>query len=249
MLRKWTSGTLAIAIAAALALPSGAWDHSRASAAEKSIVYDMPNANFESPLAGTWDSAGDTKTEHYLAMEPGSAVWQGIPVTNDDKGPAVGDVVYGEVEATVSADADVDANVMLRINDGGPALAEVNDLSDAARGETVKLTTKTIHAEGKIGAGKPVVYVELHNDTNGEIDVHRVKLWGVRGDGTRVEYRSPTPTSPLRWAALRTGRAAAPSRASLRWSCSRAPPHGGISRSEAANASRMPATSRPSRSG
>ncbi|MFC3801851.1 hypothetical protein [Cohnella sp. GCM10012308] len=188
MLRKWTSGTLAIAIAAALALPSGAWDASRASAAEKSVVYDMPNGGFESPLAGTWDSAGVAETEHYLAMEPGSAVWQGIPVTNDGKGPSAGDVVYGEVEVTLSADASDDANVMLRINDGGPALAEVNDLSDAARGEAVKLTTKTINAGGKIGAGKPVIYVELHNDTKGEIDVHRVKLWGVREDGTRVAY-------------------------------------------------------------
>ncbi|WP_217591789.1 hypothetical protein [Cohnella sp. GbtcB17] len=188
MLRKWTSGTLAIAIAAALALPSGAWNASRASAAEKSVVYDMPNGSFESPLAGTWDSAGVTETEHYLAMEPGSAVWQGIPVKNDGKGPSAGDVVYGEVEVTLSADADDNANVMLRINEGGPTLAEVNDLSAAARGEAVKLTTKTINAGGKIGEGKPVIYVELHNDTKGEIDVHRVKLWGVREDGTRVAY-------------------------------------------------------------
>ncbi|MFD0712480.1 S-layer homology domain-containing protein [Paenibacillus sp. GCM10027626] len=197
MFRKWISGfvvfTMLVSVVPAT-LPS-------VSAADSTVVYNMLNADFDGPLAGTWDSTGAIQQQNYLSMKPGSAIWQGIRVTNDDRGPSVADIVYAEAEVTIDPDATADANVLVRINDGGAPLAEVNDLSAVDRGETVKLTTQTMNNGGRIGEGKPTLYV-VHNDTQGTIDIHGIKLWGVREDGTRIEY----PLENARFASPPNGR-------------------------------------------
>ncbi|MBB6670670.1 S-layer homology domain-containing protein [Cohnella nanjingensis] len=152
------------------------------------VKYTMENGDFATDLSGSWDHNGTVERQDYLSMAPGGVVWQSIPVTNSDQGPSVGDTVYASVQVTIDSDVTVQSNVLVRINDGAAALAEINDLTGLGRGQMLELTTQTRDLSGTIGAGKASITVELHNDTPGTIEIHQVKVWGIRADGTTIDY-------------------------------------------------------------
>lgn len=186
MLRKWASSLMA----AALFVTAAPGFAGQAQAAPtKTVAYAMANGDFSQELTGTWDSSGTVERERTLILEPGGAAWQGIAVTGDDNGPSASDTVFASVVVTVGSDAASNANVLVRLTDGSAALAEVNDMSGAVRGARTELTTTKLAGDGVLGSGKDMLYVELHNDTGGTIEVHGVKVWGIRSDGTtRIDY-------------------------------------------------------------
>lgn len=154
------------------------------------VNYAINNVDFALPLSGSWDTGGAVVRQDYVVMQPnGGVIWQVIPVTNNASGPSVGDQVYASVKVTLNTDVIANSNVLVRINDGASELAEINDLTDVPRGKQVELTTIPLTYNGIIPSNKSSITIEMHNDSQGIIELHEVKLWGIKSDGvTRIEY-------------------------------------------------------------
>jgi len=188
-MRKW--GTLALAL---LLLWTSGWSPPVAANGADTIqvVYAIDNGDFGQGLTG-WDSNNPQGTTdairavRYLELQPGAAIWQPIDVTNADDGPSVHDAVYAKVYATLDADVTTDDNVLVRLV-AGEQLAEINSLAGVPRGTAVELTTSAKSLEGRIPAGQDKLWIELHNDTAGKIEVTKVEVWGVGEDGETKPY-------------------------------------------------------------
>ncbi|QJD87469.1 S-layer homology domain-containing protein [Cohnella herbarum] len=159
------------------------------------VTYAMDNGDFNQGLTG-WNNNNTTGTtdkirsEHYLELKPGAAIWQPLNITNDASGPSVNDAVYAKVYATLSSDVTTDDNVLIRLVAGSP-LAEIDSLAGVAREIPVELTSTFKNLEGRIPANQDKLWVELHNDTAGTIEVSRVEVWGVDSDNRVKPYTVP----------------------------------------------------------
>lgn len=187
-LRVALAGAVALGVAwsslTAIAAPSPA------AALAEPVVYELPNADFATPLAGTWTVNGTAEQQRTLELSPGGVAYQGIPVKTDGSGPAAGDIVEASVDVTLHADVTADSTVLVRITDGSAILAEWTDLTGLPRGQRTTVTTQISSNEGRVGTAANAVYVELHDDTAGTIEVHDVRLGATRGT-EHVNYQLP----------------------------------------------------------
>lgn len=161
-----------------------------AEAATSTIDYELPNSDFSAPLDGTWTVTGTAQQERTLELAPSGVAYQGIPVTTDGSGPAVGDVVSAQIDVTLNADVTAASTVLVRVTDGSSILGEWTDLTSLPRGQRVTVTTQVVSNGGQIGASAGAVWVELHNDTSGTIEFHDVRVSAVRGS-TPLTYAVP----------------------------------------------------------
>jgi len=159
------------------------------------VAYEVVNGDFSNHLEG-WDNnnadglTDKIRAEHYVELKPGAAIWQPLAITNDEAGPSVGDAVYAKVYGTLSSDVTTDDNLLVRLVAGGQ-LAEVDSLSGAAREIPVELTSHFKEANGRIPADQNQLWIELHNDTSGTIEVSRVEAWGVDVENRVKTYAVP----------------------------------------------------------
>ncbi|WP_276355113.1 hypothetical protein [Cohnella caldifontis] len=154
----------------------------RAAAAEADLVrYAIDNADLSRGLEG-WDTgdASKFKAQKYLTLKPGAALWRPIPITGAGSAPAAGDVVHAKATAMLDSGVTVDGNVLIRLN-AGSVLAEINDLSGVPRGQQAELASKAIEKNGAIPAGQSDLWVEIHNDTPGTIELYGLEVWGEAG--------------------------------------------------------------------
>lgn len=159
------------------------------------VSYALNNGDFSQGLTG-WDnnnSPGATdkiRAERTLILEPGAAVWQPISVTNDADGPSVSDAVYAKVYAILSSDVTTDDNVTVRLVAGGQ-LAEASSLAGVPREAPVELISQEKELNGRIPLGQEQLWIELHNDTAGTIEVTRVEAWGIDAADRVKPYAVP----------------------------------------------------------
>ncbi len=188
-MRKW--GTIALAL---LLLWTAGWTPPAAASGADTIqvVYAIDNGDFGQGLTG-WDNNNPPGTTdaieavRYLELLPGAAIWQPIDITNADGGPSVHDAVYAKVYATLDADVTTDDNVLVRLV-AGEQLAEINSLAGVPRGTAAELTTTAKSLEARIPPDQDKLWIELHNDTAGTIEVTKVEVWGVDADGETKPY-------------------------------------------------------------
>ncbi len=160
-----------------------------ATAVPEAVVYDLPNAEFSTPLEDGWTVAGDAHQERTLELAPAGVAYQGVALAPDGSGTtdgsqaAAGDVVRAEVAVTLHGDVTADSTVLVRVTDGSAILAEWSDLTTLPRGQRVTVSTQLVGSAGSIGSTAGAVYVELHNDTGGTIEFHQVRLWADSGSG------------------------------------------------------------------
>lgn len=152
-------------------------------AAETSIVnYAVENGDLAEGLRG-WDTGDASKftTEQHLTLKQGAALWRPIAITGGEGAPSAGDTVYARATVVLNSDVTVDDNVLIRMNAGG-TLAEINDFTGVERGREVELTTRFIGDGGVIPAGQSDLWIEIHNDTPGTIELAKLEVWGERDE-------------------------------------------------------------------
>lgn len=148
-------------------------------AAETTIVqYIFNNSDLSNGLTN-WETGDETKftAQKHLTLKQGAALWRAIPITGDDNAPAAGDSVHAKATVIVNGDVRVDDNVLIRMN-AGSALAEINDLSGLERGKEIELRTSFINNNGVIPTGQTDLWIEIHNDTPGTIEISKIVVWG-----------------------------------------------------------------------
>ncbi|MFC5403417.1 S-layer homology domain-containing protein [Cohnella soli] len=181
---------LSLLLSLTLVIPAWTFSASASDGDTIQVDYAWENADFSEGLTG-WDnnnSNGATdkiRAEQVLVLEPGAAVWQPIDIGNG--GPSVGDTVYAKVRATLSSDVTRDDNVLVRLV-AGSELAEVNSLAGVQREVPVEVTSSVKQSGGKIPAGQQKLWIEMHNDTQGTIEVSRVEAWGIDADNNVKSY-------------------------------------------------------------
>jgi hypothetical protein len=148
-------------------------------AAETSIVnYTIDNGDLSNGLTN-WETGDASKftAQKYLTLKQGAALWRAIPITGMDNAPATGDSVHAKATVILNGDVTKDDNVLIRMN-AGSALAEINDLSGLEHGKEIELTTKFINNNGFIPTGQNDLWIEIHNDTPGTIEISKLVVWG-----------------------------------------------------------------------
>ncbi|WP_186438424.1 S-layer homology domain-containing protein [Cohnella terricola] len=159
------------------------------------VAYDVVNGDFSQGLAG-WDNNNTDglfdkiRAEHVVELKPGAAIWQPLAITGNADGPSVKDTVYAKVYATLSSDVTTDDNVLIRLV-AGDQLAEIDSLSGAVREIPVELTSHIKNAGGRIPENQDQLWIELHNDTPGTIEVSRIEVWGVDAENRVKAYAVP----------------------------------------------------------
>lgn len=147
--------------------------------AETSIVhYTIDNGDLSNGLTN-WETGDASKftTQKHLTLKQGAALWRAIPITGMDNAPAAGDSVHAKATVILNGDVTKDDNVLIRMNSGS-TLAEINDLSGLERGKEIELTTKFIDNNGIIPTGQNDLWIEIHNDTPGTIEISNIAVWG-----------------------------------------------------------------------
>ncbi|TFE25589.1 carboxypeptidase-like regulatory domain-containing protein [Cohnella luojiensis] len=148
-------------------------------AAETTIVqYAINNGDLSNGLTNweTGDASKFTARKH-LTLKPGAALWRAIPITGMANAPAAGDSVHAKATVILNGDVTKNDNVLIRMN-AGSALAEINDLSGLERGKEIDVTTKFINNNGVIPTGQNDLWIEIHNDTPGTIEISKLVVWG-----------------------------------------------------------------------
>ncbi|WP_373228571.1 hypothetical protein [Cohnella sp.] len=148
-------------------------------AAETSIVhYTINNGDLSNGLTN-WETGDASKfnARKHLTLKQGAALWRAIPITGKDNAPAAGDSVHAKATVILNSDVTKDDNVLIRMN-AGSTLAEINNLSGLARGKEIDLTTKFIDNNGIIPTGQNDLWIEIHNDTPGTIEISKIEVWG-----------------------------------------------------------------------
>ncbi|KIL37470.1 hypothetical protein SD71_02190 [Cohnella kolymensis] len=148
-------------------------------AAETSIVhYIIDNDDLSTGLTN-WETGDASKfaAQKHLTLKQGAALWRAIPITGNGNAPAAGDSVYAKATFILNGDVTTDANVLIRLN-AGSTLAEINDLSGLQRGKEAESTTKFIDNNGVIPVGQNDLWIEIHNDTPGTIEIAKIVVWG-----------------------------------------------------------------------
>lgn len=152
-------------------------------AAETSIVnYAVENGDLAEGLTG-WDTGDASKftAEQHLTLKQGAALWRPIAITGGEGAPSAGDTVYARATVVLNSNVTVDDNVLIRMNAAG-TLAEINDFTGVERGREVELTTGFIGGGGVIPAGQSDLWIEIHNDTPGTIELAKLEVWGERDE-------------------------------------------------------------------
>lgn len=162
----------------------------RKAAADASLVrYAVDNADLSRGLEG-WDTGDASKftPQKVLTLKPGAALWRAIPIAGGGaSAPAAGDVVHAKATAIVNGDVTVDDDVLVRLN-AGSVLAEINDLSGIPRGKDAEIASTVMENGGAIPADQSDLWIELHNDTPGTIELIKLEVWGETADGTVKSY-------------------------------------------------------------
>lgn len=147
--------------------------------AETSIVhYTVENADLSRGLSG-WDT-GDAKkftAQKHLTLKQGAALWRPISITGKENAPAPGDTVHAKATVILNGDVTVDDNVLIRMN-AGSTLAEINNFSGFEHGKEIEMTTEFIEKNGVIPTGQSDLWIEIHNDTPGTIEISKIEVWG-----------------------------------------------------------------------
>lgn len=184
MWRKQALSLLVLCLIAALAaIPPRA-------AAETSIVhYTVNNADLSGGLTN-WETGDASKfaAVKHLTLKPGAALWRAIPITGAGGAPAAGDAVHAKATFILNGDVKKNDNVLIRMNAGG-ILAEINDLTGMKRGDEIEAETRFIEKNGVIPADQQDLWIEIHNDTEGTIEISKLTVWGEAG-GSVKNYAS-----------------------------------------------------------
>ncbi len=173
MLRKQVIAILILClIASSIVVPSGL------SAEMSTVHYTVENGDLSQGLLG-WDTGDANKftAQQHLTLKQGAALWRPIPITGIENAPAVGDTVHATATIILSGDVTVQDNVLIRMNAGG-VLAEINSFSGFARGQEIIMETAFIANSGIIPAGQSDLWIEIHNDTPGTIEISKIEVWG-----------------------------------------------------------------------
>jgi len=168
-----------------------------AAAAQGSMItveYAIPNPSSPQHFS-QWEHSSvhgdqDFAHEHYLSLSPGAALWQGISIGEQADQPQAGDIVHAKVYFRLHGNVTNNDNVLIRLVAGDKKLSEITSLSTVTRGVPAQLTTSINEANGQIPAGSDKLWVELHNDTDGIIEISSIELWGER-DGAPAVYAAP----------------------------------------------------------
>lgn len=164
--------------AASAAGDAGAATDLGADADREVVHYAIDNGDLSRGLEG-WDTGDAAKfaVSKGLTLKPGAALWRAIPVTGTSGAPAAGDVVHARATVLLGSDVTVDDNVLIRLN-AGSVLAEINDLGGVVRGKEVALESAVLNGGGAIAADQQDLWVEIHNDTPGTIELAKLEVWG-----------------------------------------------------------------------
>jgi len=186
---------IALLLSIILCIPALTLSVSAAAGDTVQVTYALNNGDFSQGMTG-WENNntdGTTdkiKSEHYLELKPGAAIWQPLAITNDASGPSVNDAVYAKVYATLHSDVTTNDNVLIRLV-AGEQLAEIGSLSNVPRETAVELTSRFKNLDGRIPINQEQLWIELHNDTTGVIEITRVEVWGVDADNHTKPYSVP----------------------------------------------------------
>jgi len=156
------------------------------------ITYDT--TTFTQTTDG-WDtssleSASDFEMQHSIQLNPGAALWQPIRFSDEPSSPQVGDTVKAEVTFITHSNITNMNNVLIRVVGSDQHLAEISSIGDAITGQQTTLQASPKQNNGVIPDETDTLWVELHNDTDGILEIQSISIWGERAN-TTIEYDVP----------------------------------------------------------
>lgn len=171
---------------------SGLTSVSAATDSTSRITYDT--ASFTETESG-WDttelqSETEFEIQNFVQLSPGAAMWQGIPITDALTSPQIGDRVNAEVTFITHSNITNTNNVLIRVVGRDQHLVEISSISEATPGKLTTLQAGAKHNNSVVPDETDTLWIELHNDTDGILEIQSIKLWGERNSEI-VLYQVP----------------------------------------------------------
>ncbi|MHA0856341.1 S-layer homology domain-containing protein [Paenibacillus sp. CMAA1364] len=132
----------------------------------------------------TLESNSDFEMQHSIQLNSGATLWQPLRFTDELSSPQVGDTVHAEVTFITHSNITNTNNVLIRVVGSDQHLVEISSIDDAITGQQTTLQASPKDNNGIIPAGTDTLWVELHNDTDGTLEIQSIRLWGERSNDT-----------------------------------------------------------------